>query len=95
MTLNQIARSFVASAEYVQFSSQSNETFIQSLYQNTFNRAGEDAGVAYWSDQLSHGQSKADVIASFATIAIQNIMHEAPHQEAEIVGSVHIVTGII
>jgi hypothetical protein len=94
-TLKQIAGAFAASSEYAQYISQSNEAFIQSLYQNTFNRAGEDAGVAYWLDQLSHGQSRVDVISSFATIAIQNVMHEAPHQEAQVVGSVSIVTGII
>lgn len=94
-TLKQIAGAFAASSEYAQYLSQSNEAFIQSLYQNTFNRAGEDAGVAYWLDQLSHGQSKADVISNFAEIAIQNIQGTAQHQEAEIVGSVHIVTGII
>lgn len=96
-TLKQIASAFVASTEFATAhpGSESNTAFIQSLYQNTFNRAGEDAGVAYWLDQLAHGQTKADIISQFATIAIQNIMHEAPNQEAQIVGSVSIVTGIV
>jgi Ca2+-binding RTX toxin-like protein len=94
-TLKQVAGAFVNSTEFAQLPSRTNVEFVQALYQNTFNRAGEDAGVAYWLDQLSHGQSKADVIASFATIAIQNIMHQAPHQEAQVVGSVSIVTGIV
>jgi Ca2+-binding RTX toxin-like protein len=94
-TLKQIAGAFAASSEYAPYVSQTNEQFIQSLYKNTFNRAGEDAGVAYWLDQLSHGQTRVDVISNFATIAIQNVMHEAPNQEAQIVGSVSIVTGIV
>jgi len=95
MTLKQIAGAFAASSEYAQYLSLSNEAFIQSLYQNTFGRAGEDAGVAYWLDALNHGQSKADVISNFAEIAIQNIQGIAQHQEAEVVGSVFLVAGII
>ncbi|MFC0351156.1 DUF4214 domain-containing protein [Undibacterium danionis] len=94
-TLKQITNAFYASSEYAPYISQSSLDFIQGLYKNTFNRAGEDAGVAYWLDQLNHGQTRADVISSFATIAIQNILHEAPQQEAQIVGSVSIITGII
>jgi hypothetical protein len=94
-TLKQIARSFVASTEYAQFNSQANQAFIQSLYQNTFNRAGEDSGVAYWLDQMSSGKTKADIISNFAEIAIQNTQGTAQFPETQIVGSVQIVTGII
>jgi len=96
-TLKQIATAFVNSSEFATAhpGTETDTAFIQSLYQNTFGRAGEDAGVAYWLDQLAHGQTKADVISQFATIAIQNIQHETPNQEAQIVGSVSIVTGII
>jgi Ca2+-binding RTX toxin-like protein len=95
-SLKQIAYAFVLSTEYTStHSNQSDTAFIQSLYQNTFGRAGEDSGVAYWQDALAHGATKADVIANFSEIAVQNIMHTAPQQEAQIVGSVMIVTGII
>lgn len=96
-TLKQISTAFVNSSEFATAhpGTETNTAFIQALYQNTFSRAGEDAGVAYWLDQMAHGQTKADIISSFATIAIQNVMHEAPNQEAQIVGSVSIVTGII
>lgn len=95
MTLKQIAKSFVASSEYANLPSRSNLEFIQNLYQNTFNRSGEDAGVAYWLDQLSAGHTRADVISNFAEIAIQNIQGTAQYTEAQIVGSVSIVSGII
>ena len=96
-TLKQISNGFANSTEFntAHPPSESNTAFIQSLYGNTFNRGGEDAGVAYWLDQMAHGATKADIMASFATIAIQNIQHEAPNQEAQVVGSVSIVTGII
>lgn len=96
-TMKQIASGFVNSSEFAikHPGTEDNTAFIQSLYQNTFNRAGEDAGVAFWLDQLSHGATRTDVLTSFAQIAVQNIMHEAPNQEAQVVGSVSIVTGII
>ncbi len=94
-SLKQVARAFVASTEYAKYLSQSNEAFIQSLYRNTFNRAGEDAGVAYWADQLSHGATRADIISNFAEIAIQNIQGTAQHQETQIVGSVQIIHNIV
>jgi Ca2+-binding RTX toxin-like protein len=95
-TLKQISTAFVNSLEFAtKYAGASDTSFIQSLYQHTFNRAGEDAGVSYWLDQMVRGQTKADIIASFATIAIQNVMNGAEHQDAQIVGSVSIITGII
>jgi Ca2+-binding RTX toxin-like protein len=96
-TLKQISNAFVNSVEFAAThpSTETNTVFIQSLYQNTFNRAGEDAGVAYWLSQLANGQTKADIIASFATIAIQNVTNTAPNPEEQIVGNVSIVTGIV
>lgn len=95
-SLTAIANNFVASQEFVAAHiGQDNAGFIQSLYQNTFGRAGEDAGVAYWVSQLDAGQSKGAIIASFAQIAGQNIAGTNEHQEAQVVGSVMIVTGIV
>jgi hypothetical protein len=93
----QIATSFVNSTEFSSKhpASETNTDFIQSLYQNTFNRAGEDAGVAYWLDQMTFGKTKADLVLSFAEIALQNILHTAPNQEAQIVGSVNVIGNII
>ncbi len=96
-TTKQIATAFVNSSEFTTAhpGTQDNTAFVQSLYQNTFGRTGEDAGVAYWLDQLAHGQTKADLINNFAQIAVQNIMHTAPNQEAQVVGSVMVIQNII
>lgn len=94
-TLKQIASAFVNSTEFsTAHSGQSDTAFIQSMYQNTFNRAGEDSGVAFWQNALSHGSTRADLINSFAQIAVQNI-EGISQTEIEIVGNVHIVTNII
>jgi hypothetical protein len=64
------------------------------LYQNTFGRDGEDAGVAFFVGALTNGSTRADIITSFAQIAGQNIAGTMS-TEATLVGNVMIVTGII
>ena len=93
-SLKQISEAFTNSAEFDQVDELSNNAFVQGLYQNTFNRAGEDGGVAYWTDALTHGATRADLILSFSLLASQNI-DDSIHTEATVVGSVTIVTGII
>lgn len=95
-SLKQIASGFVNSTEFVTaHQGQDDTAFIQSLYQNTFGRAGEGAGVSFWLDALAHGSTRADLLTNFSQIAVQNIMHTAPNQEAQVIGSVTIVQGII
>ena len=94
-SLKQIATAFTLSGEFAPVSSKSDLSFVEGLYQNTFGRSGEAAGLAYWLDSLSHGATRADLIASFAQLAVQNIMHEAPHQEAQVIGQVTIIQNII
>lgn len=94
-TLRQIAQAFAQSAEYQPHATSSDAEFIQGLYQNTFARTGEAVELSYWLDALAHGETRADVMADFATLAAQNIAHTAPNEEAQVVGSVQIVTGII
>lgn len=93
--LKQIAGSFVASTEFnTVHAGQNNAAFVQSLYQSTFGRAGEEAGVNYWTDALANGSTRADLVTNFATLVGQNIAGTI-NTEAQIVGSVMIVTGII
>jgi hypothetical protein len=94
-SLSQIANAFVNSSEYASHLSETDTAFVQELYQNTFGREGEDAGVAYWVDAMAHGATRADIITSFSQIAVQNIEHTATNQEAQVIGSVTIVTGIV
>ena len=93
-TMNQISNAFTNSAEFAAQATKSNNDFVNSLYQNTFGRAGEDAGVAYWLDALGSGATRADLINSFAQIGANNIAGTI-QTEVELVGSVTIVTGII
>jgi len=40
--------------------------FVNVLYQNVLDRAGEAAGLAYWVDTLAAGQSRADVLVAIS-----------------------------
>nr|WP_314859043.1 DUF4214 domain-containing protein [uncultured Undibacterium sp.] len=94
-TLKQVANAFVSSAEFAPFNSLSNFLFIDGLYMNTFGRHGEESGMTYWMDQMAKGATKADMVANFATIAIQNVLGGATFPEVQVVGSVHVIQNII
>jgi hypothetical protein len=95
-SLKQVADSFAQSAEFMTaHAGQDSTAFVQSLYQNTFGRVGEDSGVAFWVNALATGLTRADVVRSFADIGTQNLMGTAASQEAQVIGNVKIIPGII
>jgi len=93
-TLKQIADAFTHSTEFAAQAALSNADFVAGLYQHTFGRGGEESGIAYWLDALAHGSTRADLIVSFSQIGANNIAGSI-HTEAQVVGNVTIVTGII
>ncbi|MNU09621.1 hypothetical protein D3C72_2562960 [compost metagenome] len=50
--------------------------------------------MAFWTDLLAHGASKADLLASFAEVAINNVAGNL-NTEVQVIGNVTIVAGII
>jgi hypothetical protein len=68
--------------------------FVTALYQNTFNRAPDASGLDFWTQQLSHGTSRVEVMTSFAAVAALN-NEGTIHTEATIVGHVTIVQNIV
>jgi Ca2+-binding RTX toxin-like protein len=57
-----IANQFIASQEYVSnYGNQTNTQYVTQLYENTFNRAPDTAGLAYWLGALANGASKGGV----------------------------------
>ena len=94
-SLSQIANGFANSNEFdALHGGQNDYEFVQSLYQNTFGRAGEAAGVEFWQSSLANGTTRAALILDFAQIATLNL-EGTLHTEVEIVGNVHIVHDII
>ncbi|HEU4843997.1 MAG TPA: C2 family cysteine protease [Burkholderiaceae bacterium] len=41
--------------------------FVNALYQNVLHRAPKAAGLAFWVNDLAHGDSRANVLVAFAT----------------------------
>ncbi|MCG2582845.1 DUF4214 domain-containing protein [Massilia sp. TS11] len=94
VSLKQIANAFTHVSEFAAQAALSDADFVQGLYQHTFGRAGEASGVAFWTDALSHGATRADLIYQFAQVGAANIAGNV-HTEAQVIGNVTIVSGII
>ena len=80
ITLLDVARGFVASAEFqsVYGANPSNLSLVEKLYENVLGRSGEAAGISYWENELNSGnRDQARVLVDFAESA-ENIMGVAP-----------------
>jgi Ca2+-binding RTX toxin-like protein len=67
-SLNQVAASFVISAEFKQLygANISDNAFLTALYSNVLHRTPDQAGFDYWNGQVSKGMTRADILASFS-----------------------------
>lgn len=68
MSLSAVADSFVVSVEFqTKYGNLSNRGFVEQLYRNVLNRAGDDAGIADWTTALNDGQmDRGDVLLGFS-----------------------------
>jgi hypothetical protein len=81
-----MAASFLVSDEYVDaYGTQTNTQFVEQIYQNTFDRAADQAGLNYWLNSLDSGTSRALVLASIA----------ASEEASNSVTNVIVVTGFL
>ncbi|HEY8359597.1 MAG TPA: DUF4214 domain-containing protein [Ramlibacter sp.] len=63
--------------------------FVDVLYQNVLGRDGEAAGVAYWTEALGAGTSRANVLLAFASGA-ENVAAASAESQIEEIGLVKI-----
>lgn len=65
------ANDFASSPEFAsRYGQLGNETFVQTLYQNTLGRRGDAAGVNFWTDELDNGNlTRSDVVLGFSESA--------------------------
>ncbi|MBC9206807.1 cellulase family glycosylhydrolase [Roseomonas aerophila] len=69
-SLRDVADSMLASAEaHGASGAHSNDAFLGRLYESVLFRAADAGGLAFWRDALAHGESRADVAASFVASA--------------------------
>lgn len=89
-SLTAIAEGFLNAAEYTG-ATLSDADFVSALYTNALGRAADADGAAYWQEALEHGATRAEVAAAFADTAA----HAATNGEVTVVGSIHVVAGIV
>jgi hypothetical protein len=95
VTLESIAQSFLDSSEYKALPTLDNQQFLTTLYKNTFDRAPDAEGLAWWTKVLESGVSRASVLAGFVSDAGQSLEGTAAHVEPVVVGSVTVVHNIV
>ena len=83
ISMQRIAQAFLDSAEYTG-DTQTDEQFIDALYENLLERDADAGGVTFWNTQLDNGVSRADVLVAFAEASVDGT-------EVDIVGSVTIL----
>lgn len=81
VSLTSLAREFLSSKEYAEASGPSSNTkFVETLYQNAFDRSADAPGLTYWTNQLNNGVGRAEVLASFAGSAeMEQVLSTALH----------------
>lgn len=69
-SLSYLASGIIASQEFTAHfgnpAQMDDAAFVNVLYKNVLDRAGETNGVSYWVDAMAHGQSRADVLVAFS-----------------------------
>lgn len=65
-TIQDISNSFANSSEYsVRFGAQSNEEFINQLYNNILGRNADNAGYTYWLNEIGSSGNRSGMVVSF------------------------------
>lgn len=74
-----VSNSFAGSSEYnVRFGAQSNEEFIDQLYNNILGRGADSAGYTYWLEEIAQTGDRSGMIVSFSNSAeYQNAQADA------------------
>lgn len=67
MSLIDVANAFVASKEFSDtYDTMSNVEFLKTMYDNTFGRDFDQAGLDYWTGRMTDGMTRAEVVLAFA-----------------------------
>lgn len=83
-SLPSMAQHFIDSQEFrTKYGSLNDEAFVNQLYRNVLDRAGEASGIADWVNGLAHGLSRAEVLQGFS---------ESAENQANVIGQIE--TGI-
>ncbi|MCE3602890.1 DUF4214 domain-containing protein [Massilia sp. P8910] len=95
VSLESIAQGFLDSSEYKAKPQLTDQQFLDGLYLHTFNRAPDAEGLAWWTNVLDSGVSRASVLAGFISVAGNSLDGTGNYIEPVVVGSVTVVHGIV
>jgi hypothetical protein len=83
-TLLQAAQGFIGSAEFqAVYGALGDSQFVQTLYQNALHRTADAGGLSFWTNYLTHGHSRAEVVVGFSESA-EHTINLAPHIDSGI-----------
>ena len=79
LSVADMASGFAGSQEFVTtYGSLDNQHFVEQLYLNVLDRAGDGGGITYWTNLLdTHTQSRGQVLAGFSKLA-EHVQKLAP-----------------
>jgi hypothetical protein len=73
-----VAAQFVASAEFITtYGALDENGFLTTIYHNVLHREPDASGFAFWGNALSHGLSRAQMLAQFS---------ESAENQAQVIG---------
>ena len=80
-SLQEVARSFIASAEFKSMygASLTDAQYVSQLYHNVLHRDGDAGGVSFWLDALQHGGGREQLLMAFS---------ESPENQAALIGTI-------
>jgi hypothetical protein len=77
-TTTSIAQVFLNSPEnQATYGKLSNSAYVDALYVNALSRHADASGLSYWTDQLDHGVSRADLAVSLSQSPESQNLHLA------------------
>lgn len=81
VSLQDVAGGFIQSPEFaLRYGQDSGDAaFVDGLYRNVLHRAGETAGVKFWTNALAAGVARAEVLAAFS---------EGAENQAQVIGAI-------
>lgn len=90
-TLSAISQSFATSSEFInRYGSLTNQQFVEQVYLNVLDRAGDPSGITYWTNQLNSGnRNRGQVMLEFSE------SNENKTDEARFVDVVNVFTGML
>jgi hypothetical protein len=91
LSSSEVATAFLTSPEYTA-ETVSNQAFVSSLYRIMLSREGEEGGLAFWTNALDSGATRAEIVAGFfdstesRDLAIDALYSELLERPVDVVG---------